>query len=145
MFDKNRNPTLFGGEKNRLSGGYDWPPRSGIPAERPLISGDNVGRKDRATVTNVSNKRIFMCVESSDDRPRRAGNEIRAARPRAIRASERAGAGEFIQFRKLVVQRRAARGKRHDTYFRSACDNRERKVAMHQSAGGISAFFHCRK
>jgi len=33
----------------------------------------------RAAVTNVSNKRIFMCVESSD-RPRRDWDEIRAAR-----------------------------------------------------------------
>jgi len=30
------------------SDGYDWPPRSGIPAERSLISGDNAERKDRA-------------------------------------------------------------------------------------------------
>lgn len=39
-------PQFSGGKL--ASDGYDWPSRSGIPVERPLISGDNAERKDRA-------------------------------------------------------------------------------------------------
>lgn len=38
----------FSGGKTASDGSYDWPFRSGILAERPLISGDNAGWKNRA-------------------------------------------------------------------------------------------------
>lgn len=85
----------------------------------------------RAAVTNVSNKRIFMCVESLD-RPRRDRDETRAAR------SHHLASGRVY----LVFETRNATG-RHDLYFCFLRNDCRHKDPMCENGGYIVDFFHC--